>query len=65
VVLYGGENELHEFAVSASLGDPSVEGEKVIIHRSMSSTVVQWQVEPSRRIIQFGNSLENSFTLAE
>jgi hypothetical protein len=58
-VLYGGQNETHEFALPASLGALSyIEGGNVTYHQSNSSIVVQWQVEPSRRVIKFCNSLE-------
>ncbi|CZR68484.1 related to beta-galactosidase [Phialocephala subalpina] len=59
LLLYGGENEIHEFAVPASLGAPSdIEGGSVKARRLNSSIVVQWQVDPLRRIIKFGNRLE-------
>ncbi|RAH56230.1 beta-galactosidase [Aspergillus piperis CBS 112811] len=59
VVLYGGEDELHEFAVPANLGKPtSIEGDDLQIQQINSTTVIQWAVQPSRRVVHFGNTLE-------
>lgn len=60
LILYGGENETHEFAVPGSLGLPSkVEGTGLTIRRPTSTaTVIHWSVEPSRRVVHFGNDLE-------
>ncbi|GKZ29849.1 hypothetical protein AbraIFM66950_006710 [Aspergillus brasiliensis] len=59
VVLYGGEDELHEFAVSASIGKPtSIEGDSLKIQQTNSTTVIQWAVQPSRRVVRLGNTLE-------
>ncbi|OJZ84692.1 glycoside hydrolase family 35 protein [Aspergillus luchuensis CBS 106.47] len=59
VVLYGGEDELHEFAVPASIGKPtSIEGDDLQIQQINSTTVIQWAVQPSRRVVHFGNTLE-------
>ena len=53
LVLYGGANETHEFAVSASLGTPAVHGGKVAVHTVGQDVIVQWQVIPDRRIVSF------------
>lgn len=59
LLLYGGESEIHEFALPASLGTPSdIEGGNVTARRLNSSIVVQWQVDQLRRIIKFGDHLE-------
>ncbi|RAK88787.1 beta-galactosidase [Aspergillus costaricaensis CBS 115574] len=59
VVLYGGEDELHEFAVPANIGKPtSIEGDDLQIQQINSTTVIQWAVQPSRRVVHFGNTLE-------
>ncbi|KAJ5612571.1 beta-galactosidase [Penicillium lagena] len=60
LVLYGGEDETHEFAVPGSLGLPSkIEGSGLITRRPTSTaTVIHWSVEPSRRVVHFGNELE-------
>ncbi|GAT19223.1 beta-galactosidase [Aspergillus luchuensis] len=59
VVFYGGEDELHEFAVPANLGKPaSIEGDDLQIQQINSTTVIQWAVQPSRRVVHFGNTLE-------
>ncbi|KAL1617258.1 hypothetical protein SLS56_011062 [Neofusicoccum ribis] len=58
LLLYGGEGELHEFALPSSAGNCTAEGEGVTIHSKGSMTVVQWQVEPTRRVVHFGNGLE-------
>jgi hypothetical protein len=53
LILYGGENETHEFAVESSLGSPKVDGGNVAVHQKGSATVVQWNVVPDRRIVSF------------
>ncbi|KAF7541462.1 hypothetical protein G7054_g527 [Neopestalotiopsis clavispora] len=59
LVLYGGAGETHEFAVPSYLGMPvSVEGDGVQYTQISGSVVVQWNVESSRRVVHFGNSLE-------
>ncbi|KAH8802585.1 putative beta-galactosidase [Xylogone sp. PMI_703] len=59
LVLYGGEHEVHEFAVPASLKSPSeIEGGKVVLHQSKFSIIVQWTVSRTRRVVKFGNHLE-------
>ncbi|OKL55621.1 putative beta-galactosidase E [Talaromyces atroroseus] len=58
-VLYGGEEELHEIALPASLGQPSViEGSGVAIRQRGSAWVLQWRVTPERKIVQIGPLLE-------
>lgn len=56
LVLYGGENETHEFAVpssqcSVALGDPSF----VAINTLGSQDVVQWAVTPEAKVVQCGS----------
>jgi hypothetical protein len=60
LVLYGGEAETHEFAVPGSLGLPSkVEGSGLAVRRPTSTaTIINWAVNPSRRVVHFGNNLE-------
>ncbi|KAM3084281.1 hypothetical protein ACMFMF_001638 [Clarireedia jacksonii] len=59
VVLYGGEDEVHEFAVSCTLGWPSkIEGDGLNIKLLPSAVVVRWLVDSRRRVVHFGDSLE-------
>ncbi|PLB53681.1 beta-galactosidase [Aspergillus steynii IBT 23096] len=59
VVLYGGENEFHEFALPVKLGMPSgVEGDGLRIKRTKSAIVVQWHVEPKSRVLKFEDAFE-------
>jgi beta-galactosidase len=59
LLLYGGENEMHEFALPVSLGAPSyIEGRRVRARRLGASIVIQWHVDSVRRIINFGHLLE-------
>lgn len=59
LVLYGGANESHEFAVSENMcSATNIDGNGVHIKRVGTGCVVQWEVEPSRRIVSFGDSLE-------
>lgn len=59
LVLYGGEHELHEFALPIEFGaHRHVEGKGVEVHLTKSAIVVQWYVQPGRRVITFGDGLE-------
>lgn len=59
LVLYGGQNETHEFSVERSLGLPSnIEGQGVKVRRVASGIAVHWKVEPTRRVVYFGEDLE-------
>lgn len=59
LVLYGGESEIHEFALPAFLGPPlNIEGGSVTLNKTNSSVVVQWQVDRQRRVLRFGDGLE-------
>lgn len=58
LVLYGGAGETHEFAVDKDLGTPTTEGGSIIIGTIGSSTIVQWDVSPVRRVLYFGRDLE-------
>ncbi|PCG90900.1 Glycoside hydrolase, family 35 [Penicillium occitanis (nom. inval.)] len=54
-VLYGGEGELHEIALPANLGKPSViEGSDLTIKEQGSAWVLQWRITPERRIVRIG-----------
>jgi hypothetical protein len=57
LILYGGPNELHEFAVDAAAAAQGVrvEGSSVSSHQQDSSTVVQWQTSSNRQFIQIGD----------
>lgn len=59
LILYGGEDEIHEFAIPASFGCPSrIEGSDVTVHESSSSVIVHWKVSRGRRVLTFGSRLE-------
>ncbi|RYP61735.1 hypothetical protein DL770_009725 [Monosporascus sp. CRB-9-2] len=58
LLLYGGERETHEFALSSELGKPSVEGNGVKITQKGSETIVQWTATPSRKVLHYGQSLD-------
>ena len=59
LLLYGGADETHKFSVGKDLGPPSrVEGCGVRFARHDSSTIIQWNVGPSRRVVHFGSILE-------
>ncbi|KKY27463.1 putative beta-galactosidase e [Phaeomoniella chlamydospora] len=58
LLLYGGAGETHELALPSSLGKPTIEGSDVIISSNGSTLIANWQVEPTRRILHFGDSLD-------
>ncbi|OQE44287.1 hypothetical protein PENCOP_c002G08254 [Penicillium coprophilum] len=56
LILYGGANEIHEFALSGHLEKPTVvEGDGIEITQRRSAWVIQWHVTPARRIIRVGD----------
>lgn len=59
LVIYGGPNEHHEFAVSGASKASVVEGSSsgVTIKSVNKSVVVAWDVSSTRRIVQIGNLL--------
>lgn len=59
LVMYGGMDETHEFAVPSGLGLPSrIEGDGVRSAHQSGSTVIQWDVQSLRRVVHFGENLE-------
>lgn len=59
LVLYGGEGETHEFSVDGYFDiTPVTEGEGVRNQLRDPFTIVQWDVEPERRVVYFGQGLE-------
>lgn len=59
LVMYGGIDETHEFAIPSELGLPSrIEGDGIRSAQQSGSTIVQWDVKSSRRVVHFGETLE-------
>lgn len=59
LVLYGGEDEMHEFAVDDRVGHPTnIEGDGVAVQRRGKMIIVQWDAEPTRRVVHFGDDLD-------
>lgn len=59
LIMYGGMDETHEFALSSELGLPSrVEGDGIRSAQQSGSTIIQWDVQSSRRVVHFGETLE-------
>lgn len=59
LILYDGAGETHEFAVAEALGLPSsIEGNGITSTAIARSVVVQWDVQPARRAVHFGSTLE-------
>jgi hypothetical protein len=59
LVLYGGEGETHEFALSREIGEPThIEGDGVVTRMLGSTLVAQWKVLPGRRVVNFANGLQ-------
>ncbi|KAJ5903857.1 hypothetical protein N7504_006240 [Penicillium tannophilum] len=56
LILYGGAGERHEFALARHLGNPTVtEGSGITIKQKGSTSVIQWEVKPDRRIVRIGD----------
>ncbi|KAE8317764.1 glycoside hydrolase superfamily [Aspergillus transmontanensis] len=59
LVLYGGEDETHEFVVDSSLGNATaIEGSNVRLGKKGATFVVQWDVIHSRQALHFGEHLD-------
>lgn len=58
LILYGGENETHEFALPISVSEPKVDGTGVRYSRSYQAHVVQWKVQTERVVVNFGEELD-------
>ncbi|KAI3390459.1 hypothetical protein diail_9576 [Diaporthe ilicicola] len=55
LILYGGDNEEHEFAVPSSLGTPLFEQSNATTSRYGSMTAIHWHVREARQIVHFGS----------
>ncbi|KAI9675968.1 MAG: hypothetical protein M1822_008354 [Bathelium mastoideum] len=55
LVVYGGPDEQHELAVQNGGNATTIEGDGVTTSTTNGSTVLNWQVSPTRRIVQLGN----------
>ncbi|KAK2608465.1 hypothetical protein QQS21_003035 [Conoideocrella luteorostrata] len=57
LILYGGPDELHEFAVDTTSGVKvtQVDGSSITSHAQSLSTIVQWKTGPKRQFIQVGD----------
>ncbi|OTB06588.1 glycoside hydrolase family 35 protein [Hypoxylon sp. CI-4A] len=58
LLLYGGADETHEFAVPRALGCPTSEGAGFKCEIVGNLTVVQWDVEEGRKVLRFASGLE-------
>ncbi|KAL0935658.1 beta-galactosidase [Colletotrichum truncatum] len=59
VILYGGSNGLHEFAVPSSHGCPKIIGGVGIRCKIINSlAVIQWEVQEVRRVAHFASGVE-------
>lgn len=60
LLVYGLAGETHELAFLSSLGKPTVEGDAstVKIATKGSTTVVQWQVTETRKVLHYGSNLD-------
>ena len=56
LIVYGEAGETHELAFPTSIGNyTTIEGSGVQIKQIRSTLVIQWQVTPARRVLNFGN----------
>jgi hypothetical protein len=59
LVLYGGEDELHEVSHPVHVRlQLEVQGDGVVAKKVGRAIVEEWLFEPSRRVVTFGESLE-------
>lgn len=59
LIMYGGIDETHEFAIPSELGLPSrTEGDGIRSAQQLGSTIIQWDVKTSCRVVHFGETLE-------
>lgn len=57
LVLYGGMNETHEAAISATSGATAVEGSGVKFANRNGNTILHWETSTSRRVVRVGSNL--------
>ena len=57
LILYGGFNESHEAAFTDCSRFDVIEGSGVKSTTQNGTLVINWEVSPSRRILQFDNGL--------
>lgn len=53
LILYGGEDEEHEFAVSTSLGQPVFEGSNATTEIYGQYRAIHWNVQSARQVVHF------------
>lgn len=60
LILYGAAGETQEFAFSAKMGKPTIEGDSstVRIKTVKSAVVVQWVVTEDRKVLHYGSNLD-------
>lgn len=58
LVLYGGENESHEFALPCSIPAPTNEDANFEYSRSSQTHVISWKVQRERTVVRFGEDLD-------
>lgn len=59
LIMYGGMDETHEFAIPSELGLPTrIEGDDIRSVQQFGSTIIQWDVTSSLRVVHFGETLE-------
>lgn len=57
LVVWGGEGEHHELAVSGGVNATIVEGSGVKIGQNNGATILNWQTSSSRRVVSVGYGL--------
>lgn len=55
LVLYGGVSELHEIAIKTTSAAKIVEGKAVTTKSEKGTTILNWEVSSTRRVVQVGN----------
>ncbi|KAF4554747.1 putative glycosyl hydrolases family 35 protein 1 [Elsinoe fawcettii] len=56
LVVYGGPNELHEFAIQTNSTVETLEGEGLTIENRNGNSIVQFPVSTTRRVLRYGEN---------
>ena len=58
LILYGGEEETHEFALPVSIASPNTKVTGVKYDRTAQAHIIHWRVRAERTVLSFGEELD-------